>query len=128
MSEITSRLYTYRIKSVAKVVDGDTLDVCIDLGFHLYIQQRVRLLGIDAPEKRGASREAGLASQRRLESLIAGASEMYIETKLDRTDKYGRILGRIWRAGWVDDLSARMLSEGLAVPRPDGGDSASETT
>ncbi|CAB4195564.1 COG1525 Micrococcal nuclease (thermonuclease) homologs [uncultured Caudovirales phage] len=115
---LLNSLYTYRA-TVLRVVDGDTIDVRLDLGFHIFRECRVRLLGINAPEKRGDTMVAAVASQARLQALLLGASQVYLRTELDSSDKYGRILGRPWRlvAGDTEgvDVCQTLLDEKLAV-------------
>jgi micrococcal nuclease len=93
-------MYEYKVKEVLRIIDGDTIDVLIDLGFKIYVTQRVRLVGIDAPETRTKDLEEkkkGLASkefvQRFLENAKQNNKEITIRTTID--DKYGRILGEI---------------------------------
>lgn len=102
-------MYKYHFK-LSKVIDGDTVDGVIDLGFGIFLSERVRLLGIDAPEirmqssiinyeERLAEKKRGLtAKSRLLELLKAGAKQpegLIIETKLLKRGKYGRVLGDI---------------------------------
>lgn len=108
---------------VLKVVDGDTLDAEVDCGFHLHITMRLRLYGINAPEMKGPSKEAGKASKAYLESLIAATGpEFVIRTVRDTTEKYGRYLATI--IGTSDEgeeinLNKRMLIDGHAVKSPE---------
>ena len=86
---------------MVRVVDGDTIDVDIDLGFYVWIKkQRIRLLGIDAPETRGESRPQGLAATKYLTSLIDGQAIILRTVKGsdggDRDDSFGRWLGTIY--------------------------------
>ena len=91
-------MYEYRCKLV-KVIDGDTIDVDIDLGFGVWLKkERVRLVGIDTPESRTRDLEEkkyGLAAK---EFLIkwTGAGELRLKTQKDKTGKFGRILGELW--------------------------------
>ena len=88
-------LYRYRA-TVVHVVDGDTIDVDIDLGFFTVLhKQRIRLHGIDAPEVRGRERYAGLESKAWLEQNIGG-KEIELVTFKDAKGKYGRWLGVIY--------------------------------
>jgi micrococcal nuclease len=87
-------MYTYGYKLV-KVVDGDTVDIDIDLGFGVWLRnQRIRLMGIDTPESRTSDLEEkkfGLAAKERVASLIANARTF--KSALDEKGKFGRILG-----------------------------------
>ncbi len=99
-----------------RVYDGDTITVDIDLGFGITINsQKVRLLGINTPEIRGASREAGLKSRDELRKQI-GNKWVKITTQKDKKGKYGRWLAEVW----VGDTNVNewLLKEGLAEPYP----------
>jgi micrococcal nuclease len=108
--------YIYRVKQVLKVVDGDTIDADIDLGFNISLTKRVRLSGVDTPESRTTNlkeKALGLEVKEWLKKNIDGKKNILIKTELpDSTEKYGRILGRLY----VDDvcLNDRMISEGYA--------------
>ena len=90
-------MFEYYVKKVTNVVDGDTIDVDIDLGFSISYSQRVRLAGIDTPESRTsdkAEKVLGLESKEFLKSKIKDAKTVVIKTeKMDSSEKYGRILG-----------------------------------
>lgn len=120
--ELTGNLYTYRFEYV-RAVDGDTIDAAIDLGFHTTVVKRVRLLGINAPETRGPERPLGrLAWSRVVDFFVEDHTlntQFFIQTQLDSSDKYGRVLGRIWRVNPGKDpvdLAQTLINEGLAVP------------
>ena len=94
-------MYEYRCK-VTKVIDGDTVDVDIDLGFDILLRdERVRIMGIDTPESRTrdkVEKKFGLASKARLKELIGGRSGPILKTQInkkgeDMRGKFGRILG-----------------------------------
>jgi len=90
--------YTYRVKEVLRVIDGDTVDVLLDLGFYLTARKRIRMLDIDTDEMRGGTAEtklrARMAKDRLIELLEMG--DVYIKTKMDSTGKYGRLLGTLF--------------------------------
>ena len=88
-------MWTYRAK-VVKVVDGDTVDVEIDLGFRVYHKVRLRLAGLNAPEVRGAEREAGLLSKYWLKAALdqSNGESLYVQTK--KTGKYGRWIATLY--------------------------------
>ena len=91
-------MYEYKVKEVVKVVDGDTIDVVIDLGFDLFKKERVRLAGIDTPESRTRDLEEkklGIEAKKHLEFHLLEAKEIIIATEKD--GKYGRMLG------WIHD-------------------------
>ena len=107
---------------INKVVDGDTIDVTIDLGFDLYKKERVRIAGVDTPEKRTRDLEEkalGLDAtywmKKQLDDTIKGDDELIIRTELKGgTGKYGRLLG--WLYVGEDDISLneKMITEGYA--------------
>ena len=89
-------MYRYNAKLV-KVVDGDTVDAEIDLGFDISIKKRIRLAGINAPESRTrnlAEKKAGLASKERLTTLLDGAANVF-ELESQEYGKYGRVIGKL---------------------------------
>ena len=110
-------MYHYKIKTIKKIVDGDTIDVDIDLGFGITISHRVRLKGIDAAETRTLDLEEktkGLAAKEWLEKELSREGEWIIETT--KEDKYGRILGTLYLVGDPVTVNERMLNEGIAEP------------
>ena len=108
--------YIYRVKQVLRVVDGDTIDADIDLGFDISLTKRVRLSGVDTPESRTTDlkeKTLGLEVKEWLKKNLDSKKNILIKTELpDSTEKYGRILGRLY----VDDvcLNDRMIDEGYA--------------
>jgi len=123
MSE-TKDPYVYRIKSVTKVVDGDTIDADIDLGFDISLTKRIRLAGIDTPESRTTNvkeKVMGLESKEWLKKTLEGAKDILIKTELpDSTEKYGRIIGHLFINGQETSLNNQMIAEGYALAY-DGG-------
>lgn len=110
-------MYCYKVKKLIKIVDGDTLDLEIDLGFGVSITQRVRLKGLNAPETRTldhSEKAKGLASKEWLMTRMSENTEWVIET--EKEDKYGRYLGVLRRNGELSSLNEEMLREGLASP------------
>lgn len=113
--------YTYRIKEVIRVIDGDTVDVMIDLGFYLSARKRIRFLNIDTYEMRGGTDETktlARAAKARLEELLATPDALvYIKTKMDNTGKYGRLLGKLYvirnADGFIIDVNHVLLEEGF---------------
>jgi len=105
--------YLYRGK-IVKVVDGDTVDVELDLGFSIYSKQRFRLYAINAPEMRGEEIEAGKASKEFLKGLIDG-KEVLIRTYKDKQGKYGRYLAYIYSRDDDVCINDVMIKEGHAV-------------
>jgi len=111
-------MYEYRVKKVLKVVDGDTIDVDIDLGFNVSYTQRVRLAGIDTPESRTTDlkeKALGLEVKDYLKHFLEGAEDIVIQTeKPDSSEKYGRILGWLFINDDEISLNEKMINEGYA--------------
>ena len=111
-------MYEYRAK-VIKVVDGDTVDASIDCGFSISTSQRIRLLGINAPESRTRDKEEkkkGLAAKAKLKELIReGKGNFIVRTFLDKKGKYGRLLGVLYNVE-VDERTYNdvLVAEGYA--------------
>ena len=114
--------YNFRVVSVDKVLDGDTIDVTIDLGFDLYKKERVRVAGVDTPEKRTRNLEEkalGLDAtawiKDHLEGAIDGDDDLIIRTELDGgVGKYGRLLGWLYIGDATVSLNEKMIDEGYA--------------
>ena len=110
--------YIYRVKKVIKVVDGDTIDADIDLGFDISLTKRVRLAGIDTPESRTTDlkeKALGLEVKEWLKKRLEGAKDILIKTQLpDSTEKYGRILGKLYINNEETSLNKQMIDEGYA--------------
>ena len=114
--------YNFRVISIDKVVDGDTIDVTIDLGFDLYKKERVRVAGVDTPEKRTRNLEEkalGLDAtawiKDHLEGAIDGDDDLIIRTELDGgVGKYGRLLGWLYIGDAAVSLNEKMIDEGYA--------------
>tara|TARA_B100001989_G_scaffold103965_1_gene72736 strand:- start:167 stop:589 length:423 start_codon:yes stop_codon:yes gene_type:complete len=108
--------------SIDKVVDGDTIDVTIDLGFDLYKKERVRVAGVDTPEKRTRNLEEkalGLDAtawiKDKLEGAVNGDDDLIIRTELDGgVGKYGRLLGWLYIGDATVSLNEKMIDEGYA--------------
>lgn len=111
-------MYEYRVKKVLKVVDGDTIDVDIDLGFDISYTQRVRLAGIDTPESRTTDKKEktlGLEVKDRLKKAIDAATNVVIKTeKPDSSEKYGRILGWVFLDDNKVSINQTLIDEGYA--------------
>jgi len=93
-------MYEYFVREVKGVVDGDTIDVIIDLGFDILFSSRVRLAGIDTPESRTTDKlekALGLESKEYLKKQLKDAKSIVIRTeKMNSSEKYGRILGWLY--------------------------------
>jgi micrococcal nuclease len=111
-------MYEYFVKEVTKVVDGDTIDVVIDLGFSIMFASRVRLAGIDTPESRTTDKREkalGLESKKYLADRLKDAKNIVIKTeKMDSSEKYGRILGWLYVNGDGNSLNVEMIEKGYA--------------
>ena len=111
-------MYEYRVKKVNKIVDGDTIDVDIDLGFDISFSSRVRLAGIDTPESRttdAKEKALGLEVKEKIKKELAAAKDVVIKTeKPDSSEKYGRILGWIFLDGNTVSLNQQLIDQGYA--------------
>jgi micrococcal nuclease len=111
-------MYEYHVKNLSKVVDGDTIDVDIDLGFDISFSSRVRLAGIDTPESRTtdkAEKALGLEAKEYLKYKLKDAKSIVIKTeKMDSSEKYGRILGWIFIDGQEVSVNQQMINDGYA--------------
>jgi len=111
-------MYEYHVKKVNNVVDGDTIDVDIDLGFDISFSSRVRMAGIDTPESRTkdlAEKKLGLEAKEYVKSKIKDAKEVVIKTeKMDSSEKYGRILGWLFLDGSKVSVNEQMIADGYA--------------
>lgn len=110
-------MYEYRIRTVDRIVDGDTIDVTLDLGFSIFHKTRVRLYGINTPEKRTRDLEEkkrGYAASERLSELLQEAT-LILKTK--EKGKYGRYLGIIYKVTQDKkvDINQQLVLEGHAV-------------
>lgn len=111
-------MYEYRVKKLLNVVDGDTIDVDIDLGFDISLSKRVRMAGIDTPESRTTNKiekALGLEAKEYLKKNIKDAKDIVIKTELpDSSEKYGRILGWIYADGSSKSINEMMIEDGYA--------------
>lgn len=111
-------MYEYYVRKVENVVDGDTIDVIIDLGFDILFSSRVRLAGIDTPESRTsdkAEKVLGLEAKEYLKKALKDAKSVVIKTeKMDSSEKYGRILGWVYVDGNTLSVNDMMINDGYA--------------
>jgi len=109
-------MYEYSCK-VDRVVDGDTIDVVLDLGFDILFKSRVRLYGIDTPESRTRDldeKARGKMAGAYLKEAVDNGTKVVIETKLkDSRGKYGRVLGNVVVDGV--NINEAMIENSLAV-------------
>ena len=114
--------YNFRVIEINRVVDGDTIDVTIDLGFDLYKKERVRVAGVDTPEKRTRDLEekalgidATYWLKEKLEGAVSGDDELSVRTELvGGVGKYGRLLGWLYIGDSELSLNEQMIAEGYA--------------
>ena len=114
--------YNFRVVKINRVVDGDTIDVTIDLGFDLLKKERVRIAGVDTPEKRTRDKEEKVLGidatnwmKSKLEGAIKGGEELTIRTELKGgVGKYGRLLGWLYINDDIVSLNEQMIKEGYA--------------
>ena len=114
--------YNFRVVKINKVVDGDTIDVTLDLGFSLTKKERVRIAAVDTPEKRTRNleeKELGIDATNwlkdKIKDTLAGDNELTIRTELvGGVGKYGRLLGWLYVGDDVTSLNEQMISEGYA--------------
>jgi len=114
--------YNFRVTSIDRVLDGDTIDVTIDLGFDLYKKERVRVAGVDTPEKRTKDDEEKALGydatqwlEERLKGAIEGDDDLVIRTELvGGVGKYGRLLGWLYIGDAELSLNEQMIEEGYA--------------
>ena len=114
--------YNFRVIKVNKVLDGDTIDVTIDLGFDLYKKERVRVAGVDTPEKRTRNLEEkalGIDAtnwlKKELKDVLDGDDELIVRTELHGgVGKYGRLLGWLYVGDETVSLNEQMITQGYA--------------
>jgi len=111
-------MYQYIVKEVVGVVDGDTIDVIIDLGFSILFTTRIRLAGIDSPESRTSNKEEkvlGLIAKNYLRETLKESKSILIKTeKANSSEKYGRFLGWIFIDDEPISLNEKMIEQGYA--------------
>ena len=109
-------MYTYSVESIDRVVDGDTIDISIDLGFDLTKKERVRLAGIDTPEKRTKDqkeKEMGYQATEFLEMHLMEATKLTVRTEKD--GKFGRMLGWLYKTDEdTTSINQIMIDKGYA--------------
>ena len=108
-------MYEYAVKEIVKIVDGDTVDVIIDLGFDLSKKERVRLAGIDTPESRTRDAEEkvfGLEAKAYLTERLEGSEKLIVRTEKD--GKYGRMLGWFYSNKSENSINNEMIANGYA--------------
>jgi micrococcal nuclease len=110
-------MYQYKVKKINRIIDGDTVDLDIDLGFGVTLSHRVRLKDLNAAETKTLDLEEkakGLVAKEWLKKELSREGEWIIETV--KEDKYGRILGTLYLVGDPVTVNERMLNEGIVQP------------
>ena len=108
-------MYEYSCR-INRVIDGDSVDVCIDLGFDISFTSSVRLYGIDTPESRTRDldeKKCGLLAKKFLEEAVKNGKNIIIRTQKDEKGKFGRVLGSLIIDG--TNINHKMIEENLAV-------------
>ena len=114
--------YNFRVTKINRVIDGDTIDVTLDLGFSLTKKERVRIAGVDTPEKRTRNleeKELGIDATNwlkdKIKNTLTGDDELTIRTELvGGVGKYGRLLGWLYIGDDEYSLNEQMITEGYA--------------
>ena len=110
-------MYEYKVK-VNEVIDGDTIDVSIDLGFDIFTNRRIRLAGIDCPESRTTDlreKKLGIEAKEYLKHLLGNASNVSVKTLAsDPNEKYGRVLGQVYVDSSIISVNDLLVSRGYA--------------
>ena len=114
--------YNFRVTKINRVIDGDTIDVTLDLGFSLTKKERVRIAGVDTPEKRTRNleeKELGIDATNwlkdKIKNTLTGDDELTIRTELvGGVGKYGRLLGWLYVGDDDYSLNEQMITEGYA--------------
>lgn len=99
--------------TVLKVIDGDTIDLMVDLGFSVHHKIRVRLYGVNTPESRTKDlkeKELGIKAKKYAEDWITNHKWVFVNTIPDKSDKYGRVLARIYSSDQLSDPSTACLN------------------
>ena len=108
-------MYTYKIKEITKVVDGDTLDAIIDLGFGITKKERIRIAAIDAPETRTRNlheKKLGFEAKAWRKKHVEYCDNVI--NKTEKEGKYGRILGWLYTDEFSISLNEVMIEKGYA--------------
>lgn len=107
--------YWYNAR-VLKVVDGDTLDLMVDLGFNVHHKIRVRLYGVNTPESRtkdAAEKQLGLVAKKYTSDWLDSHPEVFVQTVADKNEKYGRVLANVYSSNLVDDPATACLNKDI---------------
>ena len=111
-------MYEYNAK-LSKVIDGDTIDADIDLGFQTFVKQRIKLYGVDTPQSRSkvtTEKEEGIKAKNKLIELLP--KDFKVRTVLNKRGKFGRVLGHVYTVdpdGKEVNINETMVKEGYAT-------------
>lgn len=116
-SDMPDQTWVYRAR-LERVVDGDTVDVVVDAGFHGFRRERLRLLGVNAPEVHGATKAEGAAATEFTRAWFAteAPAEWPLVIQTEKSDAFGRFLAVVWRVSDRSCLNRQLLRAGYAVP------------
>jgi len=114
MTNSEDKLYHYRAK-VVEVYDGDTVTAIVDLGFHIQMEMKIRLVGINAPEMQEPTKAKGTTARNYLRKVALNKS-VTLQTMKDKQEKYGRYLGTLWLDGETTSINETLIAKGYAVP------------
>ena len=96
-------MYQYKISNIIRVIDGDTVEATLDLGFNIHLKQTIRLTNIDAPSIRTLDEEVkkyGLRAKEKLEEYLKTGDRIIVATQNpNKTEKFGRVLGELYVEG-----------------------------
>lgn len=107
-------VYQYRA-TIVRIIDGDTVEAEIDLGFDVHVRQTLRLAGINAPEPKGRTREQGDDATIHLANLIEDGGRITVHTEQDKRGSFGRYLATLWGERGVTSINQQMVDDGHAV-------------
>lgn len=115
-------MYTYKAK-VIRVIDGDTVELMLDLGCSIFKKETIRLYDINAPEKKGLTHAEGVKSMLYLDKILSSfADSILVKTIKDKDDKYGRLLGIVHYSytstHFEDSINQKMIDDGYAIQAP----------
>lgn len=102
--------------TVLGVVDGDTVDLMVDLGFSVHHRIRVRLYGVNTPESRtkdAAEKELGLKAKQFTKDWLDRHKQVFVQTVADKNEKYGRVLANVYSSNKVGDPATACLNEDI---------------
>ena len=112
----STKTYTTMVAAIAAANAGDTLEVDVDLGFRVWMRRRLRVLGINAPECEGVTKEAGLLARAAALAWLTEAGSVCVQCPGGKMDSFGRLLGNVFRRADGANMGAWLVFNGYAVP------------